>query len=233
MAPRRLIVSEAVASRLAPKLASALRALELVPVTQTARMLLADLVEEATLYGARVLLNGQVNESGGTNAVGVTLVDRGLPSMRIAKTDILAPVLTILYAETAEDALEVHQQCPYALTASVFGPHRDAKAFALRIRTGTVLVNDVIVASADPRASFGGRGLSGFGATRGAEGLLEMTAVKNVLVQTSRSRKAWQPTTAAHIDLFAALLKVLHGRGVVRRLAAVRDLVNAARGLKS
>jgi len=152
--------------------------------------------------------------------------------MRIAKTDIFAPLLTILNAETNEDALDVYSQCPYALTAAVFGPEEKARLFAGRVRAGCVLVNDVIVASADPRASFGGRGLSGFGSTRGAEGLLEMTAVKNILVQRSTSRRAWKPTTVAHGDLFVALLRVLHGRGGRSRFEALRDLVKAARGMK-
>ena len=232
MAPRRLIVSEAVAATLVPGLASALRSLEPVQVTQKSQRLLSDLVEEATLFGARVLLNGQSGESGSAELVGVTLVDRGLPSMRLAKTDIFVPLLTILNAETNEDALDVYGQCPYALTAAVFGPEKAARDFAGRVRAGCVLVNDVIVSTADPRASFGGRGMSGFGSTRGAEGLLEMTAVKNILVQRSKGRRAWMPTTAAHGDLFVALLRVIHGRGVGRRLEALRDLLKAARGMK-
>jgi len=232
MAPRRLIVSEAVAATLGPRLATALRSLEPVPVTRASLKLLSELVEEATLFGAGVLLNGQSGDSGSAATVGVTLVDGGLPSMRIAKTDIFAPLLTILNAETNEDALDVYSQCPYALTAAVFGPEEKARLFAGRVRAGCVLVNDVIVASADPRASFGGRGLSGFGSTRGAEGLLEMTAVKNILVQRSTSRRAWKPTTVAHGDLFVALLRVLHGRGGRSRFEALRDLVKAARGMK-
>ena len=41
--------------------------------------------------------------------------------------------------------------------------------------TGFVTINDIIVPTADPRLPFGGVRGSGFGTTRGAEGLLEMT----------------------------------------------------------
>jgi aldehyde dehydrogenase (NAD+) len=119
------------------------------------------------------------------------------------------------------------------LTASVFGPERKARAFADRIHAGTVLINDVLVSSADPRVSFSGRGMSGFGATRGATGLLEMTAIKSVIVQRSRSRRAWQPTTDAHAGFFAAFLCCVHGKGWRSRLKGLLSLVTSARRLNS
>ena len=55
-----------------------------------------------------------------------------------------------------------------------------------RVRAGSVTINDLIVPTADPRLPFGGQGVSGFGVTRGAEGLLEMTAIKAVTIRTGR-----------------------------------------------
>lgn len=233
MAPRRLICSEAMAQRLIPELVARLSSIAPVRIPKAAHTLLNDMVDEATLYGARVLLNGLKNPQQDGERVGPTLLDRAEPTMRIAQADIFAPVLSVICAETDDAMLAVHAACKYSLTAAVFGMEERVKAFARRVHAGTVLVNDVIVASADPRVSFGGRGLSGFGSTRGAEGLLEMTAVKNVIVQRSRSRRAWQPTTAAHAQFFAALLSVLHGRGWRARTVALRALVKAARGFKA
>ena len=59
---------------------------------------------------------------------------------------------------------------------------------ARRVRAGSVCVNDLIVPTADPRLPFGGRGRSGFGVTRGAEGLLEMTVPKAISVRTGSFR---------------------------------------------
>jgi hypothetical protein len=95
-----------------------------------------------------------------------------------------------------------------------------------------VLVNDVIVSTADPRVSFGGRRRSGFGSTRGAAGLLEMTALKTVVVQHSRDRRAYQPTTPEHSRFFAAYLRMAHGHGWKSRFAALREFVRAAGQLK-
>ena len=60
--------------------------------------------------------------------------------------------------------------------ASIFSRDLDARShLAARIKTGFVLINDLIVPTADPRMPFGGVKASGFGSTRGDEGLLEMT----------------------------------------------------------
>jgi hypothetical protein len=86
----------------------------------------------------------------------------------------------------------------------------------------------VIVSTADPRASFGGRGHSGFGSTRGREGLLEMTAVKTVIHQKSRSRVPYQPTTNAHGELFAAYIQAVHSGSWRRRWQGLKALLRAA-----
>ena len=88
-------------------------------------------------------------------------------------------------------------------------------------------INDLIVPTADPRLPFGGRGESGYGVTRGAEGLLDLTAVKAVSVR----RGSWLP----HLDerrpgdeeLFQAWLAAAHGDGVAARVRGAVRLVKA------
>ena len=87
--------------------------------------------------------------------------------MSIAQSDIFAPVLSILPYQTLEQAAAMHEQCPYALTAAIFGPVKQAAALQRTITAGTVVLNDLIVSTADPRVPFSGRRRSGFGATRG------------------------------------------------------------------
>jgi acyl-CoA reductase-like NAD-dependent aldehyde dehydrogenase len=78
------------------------------------------------------------------------------------------PTLSIIPVKDMDHALALSNDCPYRLGATVFGPAAAAAALAARVEAGCVVVNDVIVPTADPRLPFGGRGRSGYGVTRGA-----------------------------------------------------------------
>ncbi len=101
--------------------------------------------------------------------------------MGIARADIFAPVLSVSCAVDSAAVLEADRFCPFGLTAAIFGNAREARSLGDQMTVGTVLINDLIVPTADPRVPFGGRRGSGHGVTRGAEGLLEMTAAKTVV----------------------------------------------------
>ena len=142
---------------------------------------------------------------------------------RVFAPTTLAPALVHLLAERiavpppvipvrdVEHALALSAQSRYALGAAIFGPAQAARALARRVNAGCVVVNDVIVPTADPRLPFGGRDNSGFGVTRGAEGLLEMTLVKSVSVRHGRFRPHLDPAHADDSTMFAALIAALHG----------------------
>jgi acyl-CoA reductase-like NAD-dependent aldehyde dehydrogenase len=232
MAPRRLFATQGVLNRILPLLKQAFAGLKPVPASPEIYETLQYLVTEASLYGAKTILSGLGVEARSKVMLGPTLLSEVDASMCIAKTDIFAPVLCAIRVTGEEDALQKYDQCPYRLAASVFGPRRAAEKLAARINAGTVLVNDVIVSTADPRVSFGGRGSSGFGVTRGANGLLEMTTTKTIVVQRSKSLRTYEATTQAHAELFSAYLRVVHGRGWRMRLNSMREIMIAARKLK-
>jgi aldehyde dehydrogenase (NAD+) len=113
----------------------------------------------------------------------------------------------------------------FALGASIFS--RDsagAQILAARIRTGFVLINDLIIPTADPRLPFGGVKASGFGTTRGEEGLLEMTHPQVVSVSSGKARRHFDEPEEGDAGLFAAYLRAAHGR---RQLAAIPELLRA------
>ncbi len=199
MAPRRLFLVGS-HSGLLDALRKQLQGIPPVRLSAPTRSNLDDLLADARGLGGEILEEGPV-----------VLVRNANADMQIARTDIFAPVLSIFDVPDVEAALAAHAPCPYALTAAIFGPEADAQALASRLPVGTVLINDVIVATADPRVSFGGRKSSGFGLTRGREGLLEMTVLKTIVSQRSRALRAYQPTTPAHLEFFAAYLEVAHG----------------------
>jgi hypothetical protein len=131
------------------------------------------------------------------------------------------------------EAIEASLRCPYALGASVFGLRGQAASIAAQVRAGVVVVNDMIVPTADPRVTFGGRGLGGFGATRGAEWLLEMTVAKAILVRTGRWRPHLDRQGAALPRLATDYVAMAHGRSVLGHAGAlfrlVRGLIAAAK----
>jgi acyl-CoA reductase-like NAD-dependent aldehyde dehydrogenase len=113
----------------------------------------------------------------------------------------------------------------FALGVSIFS--RDvskARAIAGRIKSGFVLINDLIVPTADPRMPFGGVKASGFGVTRGDEGLLEMTFPHVVTVRRGNSRPHLDDLGTSAAGLFSSYILAAHGKGR-RRIGALRNLV--------
>lgn len=138
--------------------------------------------------------------------------------LALLREDIFAPVLTLVPVQDLEEALRLDALCPYALGASVFGPEAAARALAARIRAGSVIINDVIVPTADPRLPFGGRDASGYGVTRGTEGLLELTATKTVSTRRGRPRPHYVPPVADDEVLFRHYLRAVHGGTRLERI---------------
>jgi aldehyde dehydrogenase (NAD+) len=130
------------------------------------------------------------------------------------------------------EALAACAACAYALSAAVFGPEKDALELASKVRAGGVLINDVIVPTVDPRIPFGGRGRSGFGVTRGAEGLLAMTVPRTVQVRRGWSfgisGRGYEPTGEGHAELFEGIAQMLHGGRLQVRWAGLVRSVQAA-----
>ena len=77
---------------------------------------------------------------------------------------------------------------------------------------------------------FGGRKRSGFGVTRGAEGLLELTTPKVVTVSRGKFRPAFDPPHPQDEAMFQAYLELTHGRGLGQRARALVSLFKSLSG---
>ena len=142
---------------------------------------------------------------------------------RVSKLKI--PMVAV---DSVDEALQLSEECGFGLGASVFGGATAATHVARRIKAGVVVVNDMIVPTADPRLPFGGRGRSGFGVTRGAEGLLEMTTVKAICVRSGSWRPHFEPRLSTDSDIFQGLLAALHAGSWRHRLNGILQLSRAA-----
>jgi delta 1-pyrroline-5-carboxylate dehydrogenase len=151
------------------------------------------------------------------------------PDAELLDTDVPAPVLSMVTAADDDELVARAAACPYRLGASVFGSPDRAAALTRRLPVGVVVVNDMIVPTADPRLPFGGRGASGFGTTRGAEGLLEMTAPKAIIRRRGRFRPHFDPVQPGDEKMFDAFIRLLHAPTLAQRARALRDVMKAGR----
>jgi acyl-CoA reductase-like NAD-dependent aldehyde dehydrogenase len=224
MAPRRVILVGP-ARDFAERLQEGLARVAAVALPEKTRALLRALLQSAERDGAQV--SGRIEQDQ------LPIVLSGVtPAMAIAQADVFAPVLMLMQADSPEEAVKMHAACPLALTVSIFGKESEARELAAQLDAGSVLINDLIVPTADPRVPFGGRRQSGFGVTRGAEGLLEMTAVKVISARRGGSTRHYQPTSVAHADLFQGIIKASHTQGWKARWQGLRQAIAAARKLR-
>jgi acyl-CoA reductase-like NAD-dependent aldehyde dehydrogenase len=150
------------------------------------------------------------------------------PTAALLREDFFAPILSLVSVSDDAEALRFAAHCPYALGASVFSRDESAaRVLADQINVGIVTINDLIVPTADPRIPFGGRGRSGFGVTRGAEGLLEMTVPKVVAMRISRFLPHFDTPKTGDAALFTAFLRLSHAANWRARSRAFRELVRA------
>ena len=157
------------------------------------------------------------------------LLDNATAQTAMARSDIFAPVLSLIEAPSVLHMADLVNDNPYALTAAIFGDAREADTLATQLRVGTVLINDLIAPTADPRVPFGGRARSGFGVTRGAEGLLDMTATKTILKRRRGSTRHYDPLGSRDLPLFAGLIGALHGATLGERWRSIRQTIAAGR----
>lgn len=230
MAPRRVLLVDADADRRAALLEQMWREMRVtgpmrVPETQT--RLAVELLDEARAQGATVL-GGELNADG---RFGPALVLDGEATMRVAQTDVFAPVLTVIDVHGTAGVEAAQKACPLALTASIFGDVEEARALAKRLKVGHVSINDLVVPTADPRVPFAGRKQSGFGVTRGPEGLLEMTVPRVIAVRRGESARRYERTGAAHVGLFAGLAALLYGGTVLVRMRGAKQTMVSARAV--
>jgi delta 1-pyrroline-5-carboxylate dehydrogenase len=97
------------------------------------------------------------------------------------RAETFGPVIAIRRVASAAEAVEMANDSPFALSASVWtGDSGRGKGIASRLRAGSVMINDVGSYYGICEAPHGGRGHSGWGRSHSRLGLLEMVQVKYV-----------------------------------------------------
>ncbi len=197
IAPRRVFVHQEMEADLLSRLLPLLPPPAAIAPRTQARLAL--LLDDAERGGARIVARNPA------------ILAAASPTMALLQEDVFAPWLALVPVADTAAALEAASHCPYALGASVFGPTSDALRLADQIDAGSVCINDLIAPTADPRLPFGGRKLSGYGVTRGAEGLLEMTVIKTVSTRAGRFRPHLDTRFSGDARTLLLMTQFLHG----------------------
>lgn len=234
VAPKRVYVHEAVYDRFVERFTAVARALRVGPgsdasvdvgpmisAAQAAR--LTAQLEDALAHGARIVAGGAPADGDATRFPPTVLVDAGAGSL-VHVEETFGPLVPIVRVRDADEAVRLANASPFGLSASVWGRNRRrAEAVARRLHTGSVVINDVVVAVGIAEVPHGGMKESGYGRSHGAMGLLECVRTKAVIEDRLAGARQpwWFGYGESHARDIEAFLRLWHGRTVTERLSGL------------
>ncbi|CCW63838.1 unnamed protein product [Phytomonas sp. EM1] len=197
-------------------------------------------LNEAVAMGARVVAQsraadadpaGNRNPDGGESTQGrffpATVVVGCTPEMRLMREETFGPILAVVPFDSEDEAVELANGTTLALTSSVFSRNASrARAFARRLESGVVTVNDHLFSHGMTEAPWGGWKESGLGRTHGILGLREMCNVKCINEDLIPSRWMprnlwWYPFSKQTYEVLLAAQRLVSARRISERIAAV------------
>ena len=124
-------------------------------------------IDEAEKMGAKILVDGRnaiaPNDFKDGYWLGPTILDRVNPDWPSAREEIFGPVLSIIRAETLEEAMKIENENPYGNAAAVFTTSGQiAKVVSEKASAGMIGINIGVPVPRDPY-SFGGWNESKYG----------------------------------------------------------------------
>ncbi len=110
------------------------------------------------------------------------------PDSRIAQEEIFGPVLVIIKAQDLDDAIDIANSTPYALTGGIFTRSpANIRNVKVNFRVGNLYINRKITGALVGRQPFGGFGLSGVGSKAGGpDYLLQFMNIRSISENTLR-----------------------------------------------
>ena len=171
-------------------------------------------VDDAVARGGRVTRGGTTREVPGGVIYEPTLILDATAEMELNRHETFGPVLPLVRVRDEDEAVRIANASPFGLNASVWtGSAQRGRRIARRLRSGMVMVNDVLANFGIPELPYGGVKQSGFGRMMGDEGLLEFVQVKSVaetMVALPRE-VTWFPYRPSVYGLLRRATRVLFG----------------------
>jgi acyl-CoA reductase-like NAD-dependent aldehyde dehydrogenase len=188
-----------------------------------------ELVIDALARGARLVEHA---------ASGAILIADVAPGMRVVEDEIQGLALAVAVVESQAEAMAWINAGGGRLSASVWtGNLARGEALARRLEAGQVWINEELAPVAQPEVTLAGRGASGFGATRGLAGLMEMVQPKVISRLPARVRRHhYFPGAPGVENMFRATIGLGFAVGPAKRLRAAgalgRSLVSLIRSAR-
>jgi acyl-CoA reductase-like NAD-dependent aldehyde dehydrogenase len=178
-----------------------------------------DHVQDALAAGARALTGGKRVEGPGDYFEPTVLVDVD-HSMKVMRDETFGPVVGVMRAHDAEEALRLANDSPYGLSGSVFGEKERAERVARRVECGAVNVNDVLVNYLATDVPMGGWKQSGIGYRHGEPGIKKYCRTESVVITRFGGKRepTWYPYTKARRGLVDRIARAFNARDLKRRL---------------
>lgn len=138
-------------------------------------------VNDSVKAGAKVEMGGkQFGEVG--YFYEPTVLTNIKKDMTVFAEEVFGPVISIMTFKTDEEAIEIANDTPYGLGATIFTQDTTkGETLAQKIEAGNVFINAQV--RSDPRTPFGGIKRSGYGRELGSYGIKEFTNIKTVWVK--------------------------------------------------
>jgi acyl-CoA reductase-like NAD-dependent aldehyde dehydrogenase len=145
-------------------------------------------------------------------------------SMKVMRDETFGPVVGVMKAHDAEEALRLANDSRYGLSGSVFGERAHAERVARRVECGAVNVNDVLVNYFASDVPMGGWKESGIGYRHGPQGIRKFCRTESLVITRFAGKRepTWFPYTRGRRSLIARISQLVNARDWKRRLGLRR-----------
>ncbi|MDP8256339.1 MAG: aldehyde dehydrogenase family protein [Candidatus Alcyoniella australis] len=180
-------------------------------------------VEQARAAGATVLCGGDSPQIEGGRFFPPTIIIDVDHTMPVMAEETFGPLLPIMRFTDVEQAIELANDSPFGLSASVWTADiARGKGIARKLRAGTVTLNDSLYTYGLAETPWGGIKDSGYGRTHGRDGLLEMARPLHVASDRFFKMKKpwWYPYNRELYDSLKRGLAFLTGVNIGKQRSA-------------
>ena len=184
-------------------------------------------VEDARSRGAKIECGGKRIEPGYFfEPTVITGVDH---TFACVNCETFGPTLPIMTYDDDQQAVQLANDSQYGLNAYIWT--KDIKAgrkMAVKLRAGTVQINDSVYTHAISQTPWGGLKRSGFGRTHGAWGFFELTSLHHTHINYLTWLKDfwWYPYNKRLVSTLKSLSKTLTG-GIMDKTCALIGIIRA------